>query len=202
MLKLSDFPAFVPNIEGISIGNVTRWLNKPYNDIVIQNKVSNHIIYPQNLAQTPEELEIDLAILRERLKVKPEQYYNSLNNRIIIPDTMLEHYPNLVKLSWAFIDAFRPLGIVTLLLTAEKLAYKNLGTFLRPQLQAETGMIVLVIRGKRIRVKIGDLVIIPTKGDKVDIEFESASAKLLGNYHLITEIASGPLGIILDTRKN
>lgn len=202
MLKLSDFPNFVPNIEGVSINNVTRWLNKPYDDIVIQNKVSNRILYPQAVPQNNEEMEIDLAILRERLKLRSSVYLNKTNNQILIPFDMTARFPDLTKLVWAFVDALQPEDVKTVLLVKEAESAQILGTLLRPNIPKPNNSIYLWVNGKKLSIKPQSFAVIPVKDNQTEIKFESEEATILGKHVFASEIKSGILGIIIDTRQH
>lgn len=198
MAKLPD-RYFVSNIEGVSLKNVLKWLNKSDAGVILQNKVSNRLLYSQVVAENEEEMEIDLAILRERLKLRHQEYLRAVSRRILIPEKLTQKYPNIVKLILAFIDAFQPIGLTTLTLESTAGGYKDLGTLIRPNL-LPGAEVELTITGKKFKV-LRKIVIIPSPSNKVDIEFRANRGELLGQHHLITEVAGGLIGVILDARE-
>lgn len=199
MGKLSSAPYISANLEGVSISGVMKWLNKPYDDRLIQNKVGNRIIYPQVVAIDPEDMEIDLAILRERLKIDPNLFYRPLTHRIIIPENFIQKYPDLGKLAWAFVDAFRPVGITALTLQSAGGTSRNLGSVIHPQMINPLGMVELSVKGKKYTTN-GGLLTIPANFSKVDIQFHSELGTLLGEKTIVAEVPGGLVGIILDAR--
>ncbi len=193
--------SFFPQLETISVGQICQWISGTCNTVLLENKLSNQILYPQTIPQTAEELIYDLAILREALKQQPDRFYNVKNHRIFIPEALLERFPDLNSLVWAFIDAVNPVGMTTILLTTNRLGNKPLGTILKIEALGDQGEILLLINQQKYQVSMNKYLTIPTFSNRVDLKFESKNATLEKKNSLVAQIAGGSLGIIVDTRK-
>lgn len=200
MPKLGGLFDYFPELANIEVSKLACWV--PYiNPQILANKLGNRILYPQALPLSSQDQVFDLCLLREALKLQPQNYCNQNLKRIFIAEELMKMFPNLKDLSLAFVDVFCPFGLTSFVTRYEHLGFKNLGTLIRPEISSASGSISLSVAGKKYQIKIGSLVMIPAAGKKVDIKFESNSARLLGRNLLITEVGGGEVGLIIDTRK-
>jgi hypothetical protein len=194
------FDSFL-KIDNLQVPDIKNWLNFRGDDRLLENQLGNRLLYPQITPVSQQELMLDLAVLREALKTQPEDYYNQNFKRLYIPDDFLKHIPDLHKLVWAFIDAFDPWGVTTIFLKSEDPGNKTLGTLIRPEILSDSGWIDLWVYGKKYEVTIGTISVIPAGANKIDVKFESAAARIMGKEQTLMEVVGGPLGLIVDTRK-
>lgn len=164
-----------------------------------EDEFANRVIYPQVVPVSLHDQEMDLAILREVLKFAPEKYYKTGSNKINLSSAFLERFPSFSRLIWAYLDVFQ-LPQITSVTCGEGAGVKGLGTILKPQIFHEKGVIEIWINQKKYQAEIGSLTVLPAKESKVDIHFESVSAKMLSENSLTTEVAGGKLGLVLDLR--
>src|SRR5438128_9431240 len=106
---MSHLPGFFDsfdNLGKIDASNLAVWLNPAPQVIRLENYLANRILYPQALPLTASDLQIDLAILREalRLKAGASPFLNVQLHKIIIPLNLTNFVPDLRALTWAFID--------------------------------------------------------------------------------------------------
>lgn len=200
MPVLSTINTFSANLEELSIENIALWLQNQKNITLLENELGNKILYPQTVPTTNWSLTFDLVVLREVLRKNPKPYYNKNLSKIFIPEYFLERFPNIQQLTWAFIDVFNPVGLTTILLQTANLGTKSLGTLIKPEVNIPKTEVFVWVEGKRYLVKSGSLAMIPTKNNKVDIKFESAGNKFLSNSQMVSEVAGGLAGIIIDAR--
>lgn len=201
MAKLKGLCDQFYNLESIPIEKIARYLRRRENPRILKNELGNRILYPQAVPETHEGLMFDLAVLEEGLKLKPRKFYNPTFCKIYIPEIFLSRIPDLQKLVGAFIDAFKPVGITSILVKPENLPPRSFGTLIKPHLLANEGAVYLWVAGKKYQVEIGSLVSIPAGGKRVDLKFESTAATLLGKDSLSTEVSGGGIGVIVDTRR-
>lgn len=201
MPKTARFYEEFPDLENISVEKIARWINRGVDPRILENELGNRILYPQTVPLTSDEMTIDQAILREALKLYPWRYFNRNFNKIIIPRQFAERVPDLSKLAWIFIDAFRPVGLTCIYLKSDKAGHAYLGTLIRPKVTASSGAASLLISGKKYDVEVGSLVTVPIQNRRVDIHFESNECTLLDKNKLAIEVIGGPVGVIIDIRK-
>lgn len=195
----SVFDAF-PNIEDISINNVAVSMGKTIGIQLLENQIGNKILYPQTVPVTAKELTLELAILKEAIRLAPDSYYNPNLKKIFIPEQFLVSFPSPVLLAGVFIDVFLPRDITYICIKSDKGLIGCLGSVIRPELVTKGGVINFNVLGKSYKLKIGGSYHLPINQSRADIKFESPNAKLLGEHDLSTEVFGGEVGIIVDTR--
>src|SRR3989344_7189671 len=105
------------DLDQIKTEDVARWLSPVPQQTLLENYIANRILYPQAIPVLPSDMKLDLAILREALKLqKPvgmqvknqflggSPFLNVTMRKIIIPASFLEFVPDLTSLVWAFVD--------------------------------------------------------------------------------------------------
>lgn len=193
---VGSFSSF-KDLDKISVQDLIRWIPHPPNPFYIENYLANRIFYPQTIPQKEEDLEIELAILREALRLNPD-FYNRKYSKFLIPQTLLENLPNLGQVIWAYLDAYKPKGIAYVFLKNAKA--HQLGTVLIPDILNKQGLIELVVERKKYSIKLGNLTVIPCMEERCDISFFAKNAEILGKNELSLEIFGGNLGIVVDAR--
>lgn len=222
MAKLSGLFDSFDNLDQIQIDSLIPWLkNLPakLTPIQLENYLANKILYPKALAITEIDMEIDLAILREALRIngpKVERdsnpmlgdnpFLNITLRKIMIPEKFLYYAPDLVSLTWAFVDGllltrskkdwFEDLW--TVLLTDD--ADEVVGSVLLPQFRNLADLMNLSVLGKNYKIKAGSLTLIPCPKDRCEIAYKFASGKILGKKESSLEVFGGKLGLLIDGR--
>lgn len=200
MPQLRGFFDYFPDIDLISIERVFEWLNYRHDHKLLENQYGNRILYPYSVPVSRDDLDLDLALLREELRLQPNKYYEKIFKRINIPEDFLELFPDTRKLVWAFIDALKPVGITTILVKSSHSGIYSLGTAIVPESIPLGCTMKIWLGGKKYEIKEGSLVVIPANKKKMDMKLESEEIKFPEGCSQIREISGGEVGIVIDLR--
>lgn len=208
------------NLDQITPENIAKWLKVVPSSIQLENYLANRILYPQTIPMTDADMKIDLAILREALRInRPKAdakftndllgdnpFKNTTLRKILIPEKFLSFVPNLQSLTWAFVDGlllerqkkdfFEDLWTVIL----EGESDEVVGSIILPQFTNPSGVMELKIEGKKYNVKSGSLVVLPCPKDRCEIFYKFNLGKALGKNENAVEIYGGRLGLMIDGR--
>lgn len=198
MPKVSSLSDFLSSLDSVSAEKVASWLNPAPEVALVENKLGNRLLYPQVLPLTPEELDFDLAVLREAVSLEKKSFLNSNSHKLTIPQACLEIFPDFKKLIIAFIDATTPLDITTVIIQSEN-GPQNMGTIVKPHLQ-QAGGAIITISNKKYQIESGQVLLISITQPTVSMKYESQNALLLGRTLVVTQVAGGPLGLLVDLR--
>jgi len=208
------------NLDQISAESIAYWIKPASQLAFLENYLANRILYPRTLSLTANDMKIDLAILREALKINgPKKstktnallgdnpFLNITLRKVLIPARFTDFIPDLISLTWAFIDAllfdrkkedyFQ--DIWTLVLTGD--TDEIIGSLMLPQFQGLTGAIKVSMFGKSYQIKQGGITAIPCSQDRCEIAFKIQNGKMLGKNESAVEVYGGKLGLIIDGRK-
>lgn len=186
---------------------VAKWLENPPGLEQLENYLANRILYPQTLAVSSSDLQIDLAILREVLKLNFNAFFNLSLRKILIPERCFKFVGDLTKLTWAFVDAipierlkkdfFEDLWTIVLVDETDKI----IGSLLLPKFDSSSGRIEINVLGVSHKIKSGSLVVIPCGKDRCIVSYTVYGGKILGKADNALQIHGGSLGIMIDARK-
>lgn len=219
MAKLSGLFDSFDNLDQIDINDLISWLKPAPNPIQLENYLANKILYPQALPLTAQDCQIDLAILREALRLngpKPADeggpllgdnpFLNIALRKILIPEKFLRSVPDLTVLTWAFVDGlllhrkskdiFEDLWTVVLTDDTDEVV----GSVIIAQFAGASDSLDMNVLGKDIRIKAGSLVVLPCPKDRCEISYKFAAGKLLGKKEAALEVYGGRLGLLIDGR--
>ncbi len=197
MPKLTGLSDIIPltQIKAISLYEI---LGKRLAGDILENNLSNRILYPSCVSFSAADLEFDLAVLRQAVKANPEKFYNLNLHTIYIPESLLNFYPNLLTIAWIFIESINPKDITQILLKSDKLGLKSIGTVVKPVAKGASGEVQIILEDKKYQVKIGTRMVIPAESNKVDFKFESKEATILGKDSGSLEVSGGKIGLLID----
>lgn len=194
------------HLESISLETVAAQLKPVPQLINLENYLANRILYPQTVPQTAYDMQIDLAILREAVKINFLNLEQKLNTRkLLIPANLLNFVPNLANLVGIFIDALllnrqkqdllQDLWTIILVDHSDEV----FGSVLLPQL-GSGGAIDINVLGKTYEVKQGQVVILSCPTDRCEIGYKIKNGQALGKAENAVEVAGGRLGLVIDGR--
>src|SRR5471030_1399565 len=145
------------NLDQINIDTLIPWLKNSPSQIQLENYLANKILYPNTQPLTEYDMKIDLAIVREALRLiglQSNPYLNITSHRIIIPERFINYVSDIVSLSWAFVDGlllnnrkaewFSDLWTVVLSSSSEKIV----GSILLPYFNSPADSMNISILGK------------------------------------------------------
>lgn len=219
MPKLSGLFDSFDNLDSIDAASLAIWLKNPPALVQLENYLANKILYPQALPVTDIDMKIDLAILREALRLngpKPETregpllgdnpFLNIVLRKVIIPQKFLNYVPDLMNLTWAFIDGlllnrkkqnlFEDLWTVIVSDEIDEIV----GSILLPQFEDYKDNMQLTIFSKDYKIPAGSLTIIPCDKDRCEIAYKFDKGMILGKSTNALEICGGTLGLVIDGR--
>lgn len=214
MPKISGVFEQFKDIDLIPIDEIVGWLKPAPNLFFLENYLGNLVFYPQIIPDSEEELNIELAILREALK-RTANFYDLKKRKIIIPSEYIIRFPDLLKLVLAFTDGLKQnlvldkkdLNDINTIVLSKKNYEINLGTIFFPKFQSTNGLIeVMFVQqpgsppSKSYTLNQGSFANIPCQQSHCHVSFKSKDAKIQGKAENVLEIAGGEIGIIMDGR--
>lgn len=195
------------NLDTISLEAIASWL-KPVPDLTqLENYLANRILYPQTLPISEREMQIDLAILREALKINKDPFLDNTLRRMLIPAKFLNYVPDPANLTLIFIDALllsrdrkdSLKDIWTVALTSD--VAEVIGSAIMPQFNNGSGGVMsLSLFNKKYDIKQGNLMVIPCPKDRCEISYKLQNGHLLGKQDNAVEVYGGRLGLLIDGR--
>ncbi|MBI2019064.1 hypothetical protein HYS95_00150 [Candidatus Daviesbacteria bacterium] len=209
------------NLDQISIEAIASNLKPVPQLTALENYLANRILYPQTMAQTQYDMKVDLAILREALKINgPRQpqknnallggnpFLNTTLRKILIPAHFLDYVPNLAVLTEVFTEAFlinrkkedwfSDVWAVAVTDGSEEVV----GTVLLPQFNNMQAAMNLRLGNKNYQLKAGNLIQIPCPKDRCEIAYKLQNGQCLGKQESAIEVYGGKLGIIVMGRQS
>lgn len=207
------------NLDQISAEAVSSWL-KPVPQLTqLENYLANKILYPQSLPLTKQDMQIDLAILREALKMNVPKESQKLNallgdnpflnitlRKILIPARFLEFVPDLATLTTIFIDAlllnrtkedwFQDIWTLVLTNTSDEIV----GSVLMPQFEDKNGLMQCTLQGKNYEISPGNLRVLSCSTERCEIRYKLQKGKIFGKDESAIEVYGGKLGLVIDGR--
>ncbi len=207
-------------LDQISIEAIASWLKPQPQLLQLENYLANKILYPQTIPLTQLDVKIDLAILREALKMSRSQtkirkangmlgedpFLNITLRTILIPARFLNYVPDLKGLAWAFIDALLSdrnrkdwyQDVWTICLTDD--IDEVVGSLILPQFDNNEEELALVVFDKKYKIRSGSLSVIPCTKDRCQIQYSLPKGRILGKQVNAVEVYGGRLGLVIDGR--
>lgn len=207
------------NLDQISAEAISSWL-KPVPQLTqLENYLANKILYPRGLPLTKQDMQIDLAILREALKINipkgmqksnallgDNPFLNITLRKILIPIRFLEFVPDLATLAMVFIDTllldrtkedwFQDIWTIVLTNASDEIV----GSVVLPQFEDKNSLMRCQLLDKNYEIHPGDLIVLPCPKDRCEIGYKLQRGKILGKEESAIEVYGGKLGLVIDGR--
>lgn len=220
MAKLTGLFDTFDNLDSLEAENIVRWLKPVPQTVQVENYLANKILYPQTLPVTTEDMQLDLAILREALIINGPKsrvvsgndllgdnpFLNLTLRRIIIPQKFLQFMSDLTSLTWAFVDGlllnrkkedwFQDLWTVVVSDDTDHIV----GSVILPQFQSSLSKLNLTFQGKNFEVRSGSLTVLPCPFERCEVAFKFNQGKFMGKTESVLELSGGNLGLMIDGR--
>lgn len=199
------------NLDQIPAEAVAAWLKPAPQLDQLENYLANKIFYPQTVPQTERDMQIDLAILREAVKMNNPKvdsglFLNMLSRKLIVPAKFLSFVPDLATLVWVFIDALflgqkkqHWLQDLWTIILADDID-EVVGSIILPQFYNKSGEISLKLMDKSYQIRAGSLAVIPCPKARCEIAYKLQNGKVLGKTGDAIEVYGGKLGLVVDGR--
>lgn len=181
------------DLDKVSIDEIAKWVSQKNEIHFLINYLGNRILYPQAIPLTLKELEIDLAILREAIKLKPSLVYEPQTNKILIPKAFAERFPPIVNTAKAVVEGLNPKGVHNIYIY-DKGSQRLVGSVISPlspqKLSKDEKSVVLSGMAIRRALPLNSVTVMPTPASEVTIVLGDEEFKASG----------GEVGIIVDLR--
>ena len=207
------------NLDQIPPEAIARWIKPAPQLVLLENYLANRILYPQALSLTEYDMRIDLAILREALRMHSPRpvaqrtnallgdspFLNVTLRKILIPKRFLNFVPDIASLTWAFVDAFLIerrkedyfSDLWTLVLTDD--SDEIIGSLILPQFN-RLGEIKISLSGKSYQVKQGSALVLPCLANRCELSYKVQNGSVLCKAESAIEVYGGKLGLVIDGR--
>jgi hypothetical protein len=182
-----------PDLEKANIDQLLAWMSKKPERHALINFLGNRVLYPQTIPLNQSDLEMDFAILRAAIRLRPSLVFQPQTNKIIIPKIFADRFPPLRTMVLSIIEGINPKGIHFIYLK-DGAQLKIIGSVispLNPQRLSADGKTVVLATGKTrqsLSVNTISVVSLPVSEAKV----------VLGNEEF--KALGGDVGVIIDLR--
>ena len=197
------------NLDAISAESLVPFIKSAPTILQLENYLANRILYPGTLPITDLDMKIDLAILREALRINGPKsaksgnpllgdnpFLNETLRKIIIPERFLHYVPDLVSISWAFLDGlllrrikqdqFEDIWTVVVSADFDEIV----GSAILLQFESLEESMMLSLQNRDYRILAGSLTLISCPATKCQITYEGK----------VVEVYGGRLGLMIDGR--
>lgn len=182
-----------PELDKVSVEEIASGINPKPEKHFLVNFLGNRLLYPQTICLTPQEMELDLAILRVGIKFKPGIFYQPQSNKILIPKRFLDRFPNLEALTRTIIEGINPKGTHVIYIKNQS-QYSLAGSVVSPinpqKLSVDGKNIIFsgLALQKSLPLNMISIIQTPVKAAKIK----------LGNQEF--DVSGGDAGIFIDLR--
>lgn len=87
-----------PDLDTISAADIASLSSQQYEHHFVENHLANRLLYPQSVALSKAELDLDYIILSLAIQKHPEIFFNQTQNRVVIPEIANQLFPPLTRL--------------------------------------------------------------------------------------------------------
>lgn len=182
-----------PDLEKVSATQLLAWMTQKPELHFLVNFLGNRVLYPQAVPLTSKELEIDLAILRAAIKIKPGLFFQPQTNKIIIPRMFAQRFPPIGNIVRAIIEGINPKG-VHIIYVKDSNKIKVVGSVispLNPQKLSMNESTVLFSAGNiKKQIPMNAISIVQLSVADTKVELGPEEYKVIG----------GEMGVIVDLR--
>lgn len=194
MPKLTGIFEKFQDLDTVPVTEIISSLKIKGDTNLVQNFIGNRVLYPQTVASSAQDLELDHQILLEALKTHPEVIYDKGGKNIILTGEYTMRFPPFIKLMTTIIDAVEPEGPTGIFLKNTQTI--RLGTIITSAMvktalsQTENKNLTLQINGEVKNLTSGTINLLSYGRGELKLKF--------GSLEII--IPGGEMGIFLDLR--
>lgn len=182
-----------PDLEKASIEQLMSWVSQKVEVHFLVNLLGNRILYPQTIPLTKKEMELDLAILKAGVRMRPGLVFAPQTNRIIIPKQFAERFFPLGSLVKSLIEGINPKGIHVIYIK-DNSQLKMVGSVISPlnpqKLSQDERTVFFSTNQIKKILPLNQISIVPSTLADAKIMLGGEEFKALG----------GQLGVIVDLR--
>lgn len=190
MSKLTGVFSKFKSLDKIPITDISSHVKSKGAVFSPEDFLGNRMTYPQTLAVTQGDLEMDFAILIEAVKRQPNIFFDVKTSSFMIPEEVLLRFPPIPKLIKCLASALDIHGLVSILVKNSTM--HRAGCLLRLPSIEKKDYLELLINNQNVRVKA------PSFSD-IKVNDPQISIKVLGvNDSKVMNASGGLLGVLVD----
>lgn len=180
-MKLTGFFEKFPEIENIPFEAIQANLPTHIESHTLQNFIANRIIYPQTIASTTQDLDIDFVLLKLILSQKPNYFYDPKQARITLPTDIQLRFPPLPRLLTTLIQQLKLADISSVIDEQKNLLFNIISL----QLPKVDSLFNLKLNNKQYSFARGSITILPPQ--KLPLELNKRLITF-GKFGLIVHV--------------
>lgn len=178
------------DLENLDPQMVSKWIKFQIEKIFLENHIANRLLYPQAVALTKQDMQIDLAILREAIRKNPQPIYDKFGNKIIIDQKLIDRFASLKRLLMAIMDVL-PIKNLTTISIKNNTLTSVVGSIVVPQTVFATKLVPIWLDEQQFNLRVGFLSLLSSVKKKIKVKLDGGEEFLA---------YGGELGVAIDLR--
>jgi hypothetical protein len=194
MPQLNGVYLLFPEMDSIDFEEIAQQSVQKLNHHTIENHLANRLLYPQSVAMSKEELDLDFLILAAALKKHPEVFFNSKQNRIVIPTVAVGQLSPLTRLISVVLNSLYSENVIEIWLKDDA-KQQLLGSSLPQQMFKKLNLLGDIT----VRIQQEEKTLIPNQLNLIPVRDKQVKIQI--NQSVTVDAVGGSLGIFIDLRQ-
>lgn len=194
MPQLNGVYLLFPEMDSIDFEEIAQQSVQKLNHHTIENHLANRLLYPQSVAMSKEELDLDFLILAAALKKHPEVFFNSKQNRIVIPTVAVGQLSPLTRLISVVLNSLYSENVIEIWLKDDA-KQQLLGSSLPQQMLKKLNLLGDIT----VRIQQEEKTLIPNQLNLIPVRDKQVKIQI--NQSVTVGAVGGSLGIFIDLRQ-
>ena len=194
MPQLNGVYLLFPEMDSIDFEEIAQQSVQKLNHHTIENHLANRLLYPQSVAMSKEELDLDFLILAAALKKHPEVFLNSKQNRIVIPTVAVGQLSPLTRLISVVLNSLYSENVIEIWLKDDA-KQQLLGSSLPQQMLKKLNLLGDIT----VRIQQEEKTLIPNQLNLIPVRDKQVKIQI--NQSVTVDAVGGSLGIFIDLRQ-
>lgn len=194
MPQLNGVYLLFPEMDSIDFEEIAQQSVQKLNHHTIENHLANRLLYPQSVAMSKEELDLDFLILAAALKKHPEVFFNSKQNRIVIPTVAVGQLSPLTRLISVVLNSLYSENVIEIWLKDDA-KQQLLGSSLPQQMLKKLNLLGDIT----VRIQQEEKTLIPNQLNLIPVRDKQVKIQI--NHSVTVDAVGGSLGIFIDLRQ-
>ena len=194
MPQLNGVYLLFPEMDSIDFEEIAQQSVQKLNHHTIENHLANRLLYPQSVAMSKEELDLDFLILAAALKKHPEVFFNSKQNRIVIPTVAVGQLSPLTRLISVVLNSLYSENVIEIWLKDDA-KQQLLGSSLPQQMFQKLNLVGDIT----VRIQQEEKTLIPNQLNLIPVRDKQVKIQI--NQSVSVGAVGGSLGVFIDLRQ-
>lgn len=166
-------------LENTPIENISAWVKEKIDPHRLENYLASRLFYPQTVPATPQEINIDLAILREALRVNNRLLYDPEKNRFEVSTAFINRFGSLSNIILSFLDVtVMKKGVVYIYL--KETNRQPIGTILTPEIPPDIRKVLVRMSLNVFELETGKAHILEAREPNYIISLNNMPQQVIG----------------------